>query len=151
MHIYACVGAGECVFMECRYGRIQCNGYMCTRTRLLPTLCSTHSGCAIADMMNALFRLLLSVRYCWLVGWFVVCSFYIQTTEWFSAYLFVCSVSFSHKQIMRWVCVLYACFPLSNVLPHLHLHNSYAPTYACTITHMTTQMAKCQCLCLCDR
>lgn len=97
---------------------------------------------------------LVAVGSLLLVGWLVCCVFILHSDDRMVFRLFIRLLRFILAQannamglcIVRMLSTI-QCFT-TLTLTHAH---SYAPTYACTITHMTTQMAKCQCLCLCDR
>lgn len=106
--------------------------------------CVVLSGCAIADMINALFRLLLSVLHCWLVG----CVFILHSDDRIVFRLFIRLLRFilaQAKNALR-LCIVrmlstIQCFT-TRTLTLTHAHSNVA-TYACTITHISTQMAKC--------
>lgn len=79
-----------------------------------------------------------------IVGWYVVCLSFLHQIEWFSAYLFGCSVSVSHKQVIMRLRIVRIDFPPWNALTQtLEQTQSYTRTY--------TGMRACKCICTCVR
>lgn len=145
------------MFMACRYGRIQCNGYMCTVYNVHALACCLlcSRGCAIADMMNALFRLLLSALYCWLVGWFVVCSV-LHSDDRMVFRLFIRLLRFILAQannamrlcIVRMLSTI-QCFT-TLTLTLLHTHTLTHP-HICMHDHAHEYANGCGCVCAIDK